>query len=191
MSDPPTIELPVGQTKAARRERKAFLKRYQHLLDESRRQVALTILIWGPNPQADSPVARKRVQIRDRLTELNHNALFSEDLPRTGASLTTEEFAQAQSADLIVVLVEDSLGALGEAHDFGNHPDLSHKMFVLAPSTWRAGYSAQGALKDLEDGYGGVHWYVDDDIRECRVLGRAVARAEARRQIRFRAGRVS
>jgi hypothetical protein len=115
--------------------------------------------------------------------------MFSEDLGRapTPTSQKTFEFAQAQSAHLILILVEDSPGALGEAHDFCNHPELAPKIFILIPSRYRKGYSAQGAIQDLENAYGGVFWYSEKDLTVCNVSTRAINRAEALRQLLFRA----
>jgi len=59
-------------------------------------------------------------------------------------------------------------------------------VFVMIPKKYRKGYSGKGAVRDLENGYGGVYWYGDTEIDDCDVLERALLRAEARRQIKAR-----
>ena len=61
--------------------------------------------------------------------------MFSEDLPiQTGnISEKSKEFAQARAAHLIIILVEDAPGALAEAHDFCNHPDIAPNVYVMIP----------------------------------------------------------
>ena len=181
--------IPRGLTKQAEAERRRFERAYKANL-KAASKVPLSILVWGQNPKAKTAVAQKRKDIRRQLLRLGHNAMFSEDISaNAGAGLSekSKEFAQAQAVDLIIILVEDAPGASAEAHDFANHPDLASKVYVMIPERYRSGYSAQGAIKDLDDGYGGVYWYADGEIESCKVLGQAVKRAEARRQIRFRA----
>jgi hypothetical protein len=178
-----------GLTEAAKRKRAVFQEKYKAFMKNSR-QTALTILVWGPNPQSDSPVANKRKEIVKELLKLGHHAAFSEEIngAEDGLSEKSKEFAQAHGADLIIILVEDAPGALAEAHDFCNVPKLAPNIYVMIPQKYKGGYSAQGAIKDLSDGYGGVYWYEDNELKICNILERAVRRAEARRQILFRAG---
>jgi hypothetical protein len=181
--------LPNGLTEHAKRERKRFEDAYEVLIEEVKK-VSLTILVWGPNPESGSEVGQKRKKIRAELIRLGHNALFSEelDIHVGGISEKSKEFAQARAAHLIIVLVEEAPGALAETHDFCNDPNIAPNVFVMMPSKYRQGYSARGAIKDLQDAYGGVYWYKDGEIGRCTVLRRAVKRAEARRNILYRAG---
>ena len=186
--------LSPGLTPEAQEAMKEFLGDYEGFLHVNRR-LALKILVWGPSPRSKSRVARKRAEIRDELKKLGHWASFSEDLPPTapGFSERTKEYAQARAVDLIIVLMEDSPGAIGEVHDFSGDPDIFPKLQVMVPKRYRDGYSGSGALRDLEDatGGGGVHWYEEGEIRSCDVLTRAVRRAEALRVIhlKHRSGR--
>jgi hypothetical protein len=179
---------PIPLTPEAKRENARYLQVYEANLEQLK-VVSLSILVWGPGPNRDSPIAEKRKDIRDELLLRGHNAMFSEDIPtrKNGLSQKSKEFAQAQAADLIIILVEDSAGALGEAHDFCNDPNLAPKTCVMVPRHYRKGYSGQGAFKDLEEAYGGIFWYGEGDIAICKVLTRAVRRAEALRNIRLRA----
>jgi hypothetical protein len=179
------FSLPDGRYVAARRERERFLARYQRFLNEAR-EISLSVLVWGPGPTYTSPVAQKRRDIRDELIDQGHYAMFSEDLPDFPGHFSTKakEFAQARAAHVILILIEDAPGALAETHDFSGDPNISPKVFVLAPKKYRAGYSGQGALRDLSD-CGGVYWYDDEEVGRCNVLTRAVRRVEAMRNMRF------
>lgn len=180
---------PIGLTEEAKREWERYLAAYNAFLEQVR-QVSLTILVWGPNPESKSEVARKRHEIRDELRRLGHNALFSEELPQPVEDISekSKEFAQALAAHLIIILVEDAPGALAEACDFCNHPKIAPKVYVLIPLKYREGYGAQGAIRDLADGHGGVYWYNDTEMSACSVRDRAIKRAEAIRHILYRAG---
>jgi hypothetical protein len=178
--------LPDGQDDAARKERERFEAQYKRYL-EAARCVALTILVWGPNPASASPAAQKRKEIRATLTDLGHNAVFSEDLHQPGnMSLMSVERAQALASDMIVILIENAPGAIGEMHDFCTDLQIAPKVLVLAPERYRDGYSAHGMLRDLSDAYeGGVYWYVDEELTRCDVLSRVLKKASGLRNILF------
>jgi hypothetical protein len=181
--------VPPGLTKEAQEERKRFEEIYRIYLEEAKK-VALSVLVWGQNPVAKTRLANKRIQIRDELIELGHNAMFSEDIDLSveGLSEKSKEFAQARAADLIVILLEDSPGALAETHDFCNHPEIGPKVYAMIPVKYETGYSGRGAIKDLDEAYGGVYWYEEGEIKSCNVRTRAIARAEALRHIVYRHG---
>lgn len=147
--------------------------------------VALKILVWGPTIKSSSPVAQKRRDIRDALLAEGHVALFSESVPALdhGLSLRSRELAQAFAADMLIVLPEDSQGAMAEAEGLCSHPDLAPKAFILAPRQYKDGYSGRGIFLLLETGYGAVHWYSDVELSRCDVLHKALERARARREI--------
>lgn len=186
MDRPP---LPSALTPAAERERARFVAAYERNLHRLK-EVSLSILVWGPSPEADTPVARKRREIRDRLVDEGHYATFSEDVPGPagGMSWKTRELAQARAAHLVVILYGDSPGAIAEAHDFCTDPDIAPKVLVIIPREFRTGYAGRGAIRDLDDAYRGVFWYTDDDLSACRVCGRALRRAQGLRSLRFQRG---
>lgn len=176
------------RTDAARHELERFKGRYEaHLRDID--LIALSVLIWGPGMASESPVLQKRKQIRQELLDRGFVALFSEDVdegfPATTAiaSLRSREHAQAQAAHLVIILVEDSAGALAEAEAFSSDPDIAWKVFILAPTKYRQGFSGQGTFRLLEEGYGGMYWYENAELIECNVLSQALIRAQARREI--------
>lgn len=181
------------RTPAAKEALDRFSTNYQRLLDINN-SIALSILVWGPSLKSNNRIANKRRDIHSALLERGHNAMFSEELgfqdgkeQREVLSLKTLEYAQAMAADLVIILLgkvgEDATGALAEAQDFANHPDLASKLYVLAPKSYKGGYVGRSALLLLEKGYGGVYWYDDPEIESCNVRSEALIRAQARREI--------
>lgn len=77
------------------------------------------VLVWGPNPDAGTPEARKRRHLKEDLEAVlgADRVLFSEDPDlageREGGSLAAE-YAQARIADAVVLLPE-SHGSITEA----------------------------------------------------------------------------
>ena len=181
--------LPEPKTEAARQARKNFDQGVEEQLKKEK-EIAFNILVWGMSLDSDVPIARKRKDIAKQLLEDGHNAIFSEDLtnlePDLDLSEKSKEFAQAKTADLVIILIEDSPGALAEACDFCNRLDLAPKVYVMAPESYRTGYAGQGALRELDEGYGGVHWYRQEDVAACNVLTQACKRVRARRSMAYR-----
>ena len=105
-------KIPRGLNTSAEAARQQFLVAYEKYINESKK-IALKILVWGPSPHTDTPVAKKRIEIRSKLETLGHFAAFSEDLPDfdRSASAKSKEYAQARAADLIIVLIEGAPGA--------------------------------------------------------------------------------
>ncbi len=181
--------LPGLKTEAARQARRSF----DHGVEEQLKkegQIAFNILVWGMSPDGDAPIARKRKDIGNQLIEDGHNAMFSEDLINLGHGLglseASRELAQAREADFIIVLVEGSPGALAEVCDFCVRPDVAHKVYIMAPHSYRDGYPGKGDLQDLDEGYGVVHWYEQQDVAACNLLTQARMRVQARRSIAYR-----
>ena len=142
--------LPEPKTEAARQARKRFERQVEEQQNKEQ-QIAFNILVWGMSPNRDVPMAQKRKDIGSQLIEDGHNAMFSEDLSSLSQdpdlSETSREFAQANAADLIIVLIEDSPGALAEVCDFCARPDLAPKVYIMVPVLTRLGMRAKGHLK--------------------------------------------
>ena len=181
--------LPEPKTEAAKTARINFERQLREQ-QEKERQIAFSILVWGMSPEKNDLIANKRKDIKEQLLEDGHNAMFSEELTSLGDDLglseKSKEFAQANTADLVIILIEDSPGALAEACDFCNHPDLAPKIYVMAPDSYKEGYPGQGALKELDEGYGGVYWYQQGDVEACFLLTQASRRVRARRSMAYR-----
>lgn len=177
------------KTEAARRARRNFDQGVEEQLKKEKK-IAFNILVWGMSLDRDDPIARKRKDIKSQLIKDGHNAMFSEELTSLGGDLgfseKSKEFAQVNKADLVIILIEDSAGATAEASDFCNHPDLASKIYVMAPKSYKTGYSGQGALKELDEGYGGVYWYQRSDVEVCHLLAQACKRVRARRSMVYR-----
>src|SRR5262249_55575561 len=71
--------VPVGLTPAALEAKARFDQQFRAYALQARQEFALTVLVWGPSPTAETPVARKREEIRDELLRLGFFAAFSED----------------------------------------------------------------------------------------------------------------
>src|SRR5579859_4075064 len=104
--------IPVPRTRAAQSELDRFMHAYGIELSRGQ-EIPLSVLVWGPTPDTDTPVARKRAEIRNTLIEQGHNAMFSEDIPQprgVPSTLTedSKELAQARCAHLIIALIEGS-----------------------------------------------------------------------------------
>lgn len=181
--------LPEPKTEAAKQARIIFERQVEEQQNKEQR-IAFNILVWGVSPDRDIPMAQKRNDIRNQLIEDGHNAMFSEDLSYLSRdpdlSETSREFAQANAADLIIVLVESSPGALAEVCDFCARPDLAPKVYIMVPNSYKTGYAGQGSLKELDEGYGSVHWYQQEDVEACRILSQACKRVKARRSMAYR-----
>ena len=175
-----------SKTEAARQAQRDFEQRVEEQIDKEQ-EIAFSILVWGASPDRDIPIARKRIDIGNQLIQDGHNAMFSKDLGNLGRDLglseTSKEFAQANAADFIIVLIEDSPGALAEVCDLCVHPDIAPKVYVMVPDSYKTGYAGQGALRELDEGYGSVHWYRQEDVESCDVLTKACARVRARRSV--------
>ncbi len=181
--------LPGPKTEAARQARRDFDRRVEEQIKQEGR-IAFSILVWGMSPDRNAPIARKRKDIGNRLLKDGHNAMFSEDLTNLGSapnlSEASREFAQAKAADLIIVLVEGAPGALAEVCDFCVRPDIAPKVYIMAPHSYRDSYPGKGDLRDLDEGYGVVYWYGQQDVIACNLLTQACMRVQARRSIAYR-----
>lgn len=165
----------------------ALLAAARDIADRTR----LRILLWGPSI-VTTDVGKKRLQIRDNLRTLGHDAHLGEDLwtPELrgcGLNLSVVELLQAQQYDYIVVLM-DSAGSVGEVHDFARIPSLASKMMICVDAQHRQGYSAQGVLRIFEGHNGKLDWFDKPaDIVQCnlatRVLSQIAKVAEAKQSI--------
>ncbi len=163
-----------------------FKPKYEKYLTAVK-QTVLMILVWGPGAGAHDEYGKrvfaKRQQIRDELRRRGHAAFFSEELERAvktpGQSLKAIEFAQAQSADLIVVM-DASYGSVAEVHDFAPSRVVNFKMLIFIDAAAKDGYSYRGALKDLNDVYDNVKTYkYPEDIVECHLLTKIMKKVDA------------
>ncbi len=179
MKEPDSSTLPAGRTPEAQQMREVFIIHYKAELDKIRR-TPLDILVWGPGQTSGGPVRQKRIQIRDELLKHGHNAMFSEELEELGGDLPLklQELAQARLAHMIITLLEDAPGALGETHDFTGLPDVAWRFYLLVPNKYQDGYSARGAVFILSNLFNCVYWYGEGEIESCSVLTNVLRRVE-------------
>jgi hypothetical protein len=150
------------------------------------------ILVWGPGMGAHDlygkRIFKKRQQIRDELRRRGHAAFFSEELEGRGdkgKSIKAIEFAQAQAADLIVVM-DASYGSVAEVHDFAPSRVVNFKMLVFIDESAKDGYSYRGALKDLDEAYDNVKTFkYPEDIVDCHLLGRILKKVDALQRLAY------
>jgi len=104
--------IPEGRTEAAKQTKVRFLENYA-ALSERFKTIALSVLVWGPNPKSVSAVGKKRREIKEELLINGHVAMFSEDQAKEDPYMSqkTHELIQGQASDVIIVLLEDSPGA--------------------------------------------------------------------------------
>jgi len=176
-------------TTTLEKKRAEFEQRYERELTRLP-QIILNILVWGPNPDRDDPVAKKRRQILELLKEMGHNAMMSEDLDRIGSDLglseREKEYVQAKLVELIIILVQRSQGATGELHDFLAYMEIARKMFVFAPARHKDTYSGKTALKDLDEAFGSVYWYTQEELEKCTLLDKVRKRIDGLRRMHAR-----
>jgi hypothetical protein len=143
----------------------------------------ITVLVWGPG-ETGGALYRKRVEIREKLKKLGHEAVFPEDLwnpaaiEESGLNLMLMEFIQALAIDYIVCLMA-SPGSVGEVHDFAKEQKLACKMLICIDREYATGYSAKGALKIFEGYNGRLDWYDNPaDISDCHLATRVLKQIE-------------
>jgi hypothetical protein len=173
-SDTPWPEMPMSKI-AESYYRETYLPRIlqrQQEVDDT----PLSILVWGPG----SPKARlygKRTDVRNKLRQLGHAAVFSEeideDINLRDISTKARELIQAMEADFIVI-IQDSPGSIAEAHDFaGFVQSIGSKMLIFIDREYQAGYSFMGALYELNILYHNVETFIfPDDIVKCHLVGK-------------------
>ena len=164
-----------------------FKPRYD-ALQQAVRQTPLVILVWGPGASA-ADLYQKRLQIRDKLRELGHAAMFSEDLAGSTSDHFSQkgiEFLQAQAADLIVVM-QTSYGSVAEVHDFASYRIINFKMLIFIDERAQDGYSYRGALTELKTLYGNVETFkYPDDITQCHLLGKVLEKVGVLQIVKYR-----
>lgn len=173
-------------TPEARLEYELFL-RHVSKTDREILSTPLVILVWGPGQE--SPLFKKRQQIRDQLIIEGHAAIMSEEIIRDKSEMLTLhdlEYSEALNADLILVLTT-SFGSLGEALTFGTDETLARKFWILAPKEYRSkGFVGLGPLATLENVFNNVYFYEDDDLTSCNLVKQVIQKAHYFRAAKYR-----
>jgi len=139
-------------------------------------QIKFRVLVWGPQAgkNTTSKEAKKRVDIKDAISENGHRADFSEHLvfdKDFNVPVNVQERAQDQDADLRVCLATD-FGALLEVQEFAS----GRPAFTLVWMKERAKgtYSDKGLVQSLELAGCPVVFFNDADLDSC-ILATASA----------------
>jgi len=117
--------------------------RIHTVLSEVRR-IPVAVLLWGPGIESNSPLTPVRLQLRTKLREEGHAAVYSEEIsdPAQPYSVRLQQLAQAQEFDLIVS-IPCTAGSIGEVHDFAADRRVRGKLLVFLNSQYLSGYSPQ------------------------------------------------
>ena len=126
-----------------------ILPRIMRRLEEIKR-TPVSVLLWGPGIDSDSPLAAVRLKLRQVLRESGHAAFFSEELCELteGYPPRISQLAQAHEFDLIVS-TPCTPGSIGEVHDFAADRRVHSKLLVFLNEEHMSGYS-QNSLSVLE-----------------------------------------
>ena len=181
-------EIRASRSLAAQKRFERFMIEYnQRLRDDG--STPLLIIVWGPGIHIDSAVAEKRWQIKEALEAQGHAALFSEEIKededlqeqfKKDEGLLLKALRQAQSADFLVVLLDErAVGVVTELH-LCTRPDIAAKVFVLIPKTLEESF-LKATIAQIKVGNGAICWYTSDQMRESYVLTTAIERVDAKR----------
>jgi hypothetical protein len=170
------------RTGEAAEEREKYNQRYQNYYSKIK-FISLSILLLGPHATTKTALSGKLLEIQSALESQGHNVIFRDDLSPYDADLSqrTQKLAQAIAAHLTIAL-DDSSDVVAEISDFCAHPNIIDKFFVMIPELQQDFSDLQFILGNLR-GFGGVHWYHDEEIDNCNLLKEATKRANARRGI--------
>lgn len=163
------------------RKRLQVLKRIQGL--------PIAALIWGPAPEAGTPLSEARSMLRDELVSDGHLARFSEELLDLDSShsVLAQQVAQAESHD-IVFSIPGSPGSIAEIHDFARIPGLSHKIVAFLDYSCSAGYSNQSLVQLQSTATCQVQLYQADELPKC-IIDRAKDMIRRLQEFYYLAGR--
>lgn len=87
------------------------------------------VLVWGPAPGSANPAAATRLEIRDELKRMGHDAFFSEELAVPAVPTNVLELVQLKKVNL-VVNVASSYGSLAEFENYGVLLGKRHLVFL-------------------------------------------------------------
>ena len=180
-----------GLTPAAQQRLQRFLIEYRQSLSDDLESVALAVIIWGSGVDVDSPMARKRWEIREALEAKGHAPVFSEelddevqDLIESGEGLLLKAWHQAKIADFVVVLLDERATGVISELNICTRREVAAKVFVMAPESFRdVSFTHRATITTIEEGNGAVKWYTPSELEQCYVLTAVVKRVEARRRL--------
>jgi hypothetical protein len=143
-------------------------------------RIKLKILVWGPDPRVATPASQKRIEIRDALRKLGHEAFFSEELmfDRTNTvPANLQERVQLEDMDAVICLASD-FGPLQEFQEFG----LKAREFLGWLSVKaRDKYTDVGIAQQLRQAGRLPEFFNDDDLSSCAIAAASAEWVEQKR----------
>jgi hypothetical protein len=132
-------------------------------------KINLRILVWGPSPNSNRPLAGKREEIRERLRALGHTVHFSEELgfpPDSDIGTNVQELAQLEDVDFVINMSDgEAYGAVGELHEFGFL--LDDTILIWLPETARGGFTAGSFRAGMRKVGNHPVFFRPEDIGSC------------------------
>ncbi len=131
------------------------------------------ILIWGPTPDAENPLAKKREELRRELRRQGHHAYFSEELVKPGRGPTNvQEAYQVLNIDL-VINIAGSLGSTGEAHEL--MAGIGRSGLLWLNERAESAYAGTGLAQTMVYSGAKVEYYSDIFIKCCGLIKGSLA----------------
>ena len=146
-------------------------------------EIVLYILIFGPNPDStpeddhDEGLRLKRIQIKEALAELGHDARFPEEQINAVTDpeinpVVAERFLIA-NADLLVVLAKTP-GTLVEIGFLAFQTELAMKSHLFMSQIFEGGLSHQTCRHLADLGAEFSEYVFPGDLDSCHLLGQVV-----------------
>jgi len=151
--------------------RHAERERLQTALSIGAAKQKFKILVWGPTPKSDDAAAKKRIQVRDELRKMGHEAFFSEEMSVPAVPTNLVELVHQKMVHL-VVNVAASHGSLAEFENFGIL--LGRRLLLFLNEAARGGFTDTGTRRVFRAAGGDDEFFADDDLKSCALTLAAV-----------------
>jgi hypothetical protein len=161
---------------------RALIPRIRQRMEEAAR-VPVAVLVWGPGINSSGSLARVRAELRAKLRQNGHAALYSEELYDPQKSLRLQELAQAQEFDLVISL-PGTPGSLAEVHDFASDRRVSNKLMAFLNQQHISGYSAQ-SISALSGTFAVKVFYYPNENDTSIIFTISLSEAQRLREIKY------
>lgn len=160
-------------------------------------EASLSITVWRPHPEPNGPIAEKRREILVELGNLGHDAVLSPipiqsedpldaETERTVTGLRDDiglnEVELLDTAELILILAEDDPVVIGQVLALCTRMDILPNVRAMIPKRYE--FAIAGELDTLINGFQGVLWYEDYDVKASNLVKEALRCSEARRKVK-------
>lgn len=158
------------------------MKTIQELVSEAESGMKLKILVFGPQVKKLNRGGRtralqnKRIEIRNRLEELDHYVRYAEDLvdadlPAPFDDILEQEVLLMSDYDMVVTLV-DTAGTIAEAMEISKRPAIAPKASLFIDKNYKDGLVANKLSTGATALGADVSTFIyPDDLRACHLLG--------------------